>query len=424
ETQELVFEVLKMWIEEYRVDGFRYDFTQGIGWDINEPDKGILGWANRVADEYDNRIYQIAEHLPESPALIFHSGLTGGWHDSFHDEVFDEARFRNTSLSSFENRVLDLGAFPSNDTPSTPTRYGDRTEPVNMNVNHDEQSLIFEMVTFQGVSTADAVQRDKLYATLMFTSLGIPMLWQGMEFSEPRGWRNDGLKLSYRPVNWNLLEMDRGKVHFEHYQPLIRHRRHNPALYRGELKKLQRFTTEKILVWGFDDTVSEEQVMVVANFKGTEQTVSDVQWLGTGDWHNIFDQSVFSVTQVPLPSLSIPGYSALVFASSPDSVVVSVPPGPIQAPSTFQLYQNYPNPVNPETTIRFDLPESGHVRLSIYNMLGQKIRTLLNEIRSAGQYSIRWDGKNDFGSEVSSGVYIVRMTVGEIVKSRKLLKLK
>lgn len=425
ETQEIVYESLKMWIDDYRVDGFRYDFTQGIGWNINEPTKGILGWSNRIAQEYNNTIYQIAEHLPESPALIFHSGLTGGWHDSFRDEVFDEARFRTTSLSEFEDLVLDLGAYQGNDTPSTPNRYANRTEPVNMTVNHDEQSLIYEMTTFQGVPVEEAVQRDKLYATLMFTSLGIPMLWQGMEFSEPRGWRNDGEKLSYRPVTWSWLQTDRGRAHFDYYHPLILHRKKNPALYQGELKKLQRYTTEKILIWGFDDPVSGEQVMVAANFRNLEQTINNVQWLATGDWHNIFDQSIFSVTKLPVDSLIIPAYSALAFASSPDSIVLSVPDAEPAQPLSYRLRQNYPNPFNPTTTIQFDVPEASQVTLRIYNLLGQEIRTLVDEFKPAGEYAIQWDGKNDRGGETASGIYIVHFAAGsDFVKSLKLVKLK
>lgn len=426
ETQEIVYESLKMWIDDYQVDGFRYDFTQGIGWSVNEPTKGILGWSNHIAQEYNNSIYQIAEHLPESPALVFHSGLTGGWHDSFRDEVFDEARFRTTSLTDFENLVLDLGAYQSNDTPATPNRYANRTEPVNMNVNHDEQSLIYEMTTFQGVSTADAVQRDKLYAILIFTSLGIPMLWQGMEFSEPRGWPNDNQKLTYRPVTWSWLQTPRGQAHFDYYHALIQHRLKNPALYQGELRKLQRFNTQKVLIWGFDDTISGEQVMVAANFQNSQQTVNDVQWLSPGDWHNIFDQSVFSVTQAPVPSLTIPAYSALVFASSPDSIVLAVPSNDPAQPMTFQLHQNYPNPFNPTTTIQFEVPEASQVTLKIYNVLGQEIRTLVDEFKPAGQYTVQWDGKNDRSGETASGIYIMRLSAGanEFVKSLKLVKIK
>jgi len=425
ETQEIVYASLKMWLDEYRVDGFRYDFTQGIGWSVSEPDKGIPGWANRIAQDYGDRVYQIAEHLPESPALVFNTGLTGGWHDSFRDEVFDEARFRNTGLAEIKSLVLDLGAYQSNDTPSTPRRYGDRTQPVNMTVSHDEQSLIFEMTTFQGVTVDEAVKRDKLYATLMFTSLGIPMLWQGIEFSEPRGWRSDDSKLSYRPVDWRFLQTARGRAHYDYYAALIRHRKRNPALYRGQLQKIQQYDSEKILVWGFADSVSTEQVVIAANFKSSEQTIANVQWLATGEWHNVFDQSVFPVTQIPIPSLTIPGYTALVFASSPDSAVVSVSGNDDKiAPATFQLHQNYPNPFNPETNIVFELSQSQSVAIDIYNLQGQRVRTLLRREYQSGVYQVKWNGLSDKGIEAASGIYLIHLKVGDFEKSVKAIKLK
>jgi hypothetical protein len=246
-----------------------------------------------------------------------------------------------------------------------------------------------------------------------------------MEFSEPRGWRNDGEKLSYRPVTWSWLQTDRGRAHFDYYHPLILHRKKNPALYQGELKKLQRYTTEKILIWGFDDPVSGEQVMVAANFRNLEQTINNVQWLATGDWHNIFDQSIFSVTKLPVDSLIIPAYSALAFASSPDSIVLSVPDAEPAQPLSYRLRQNYPNPFNPTTTIQFDVPEASQVTLRIYNLLGQEIRTLVDEFKPAGEYAIQWDGKNDRGGETASGIYIVHFAAGsDFVKSLKLVKLK
>jgi 1,4-alpha-glucan branching enzyme len=423
ETQEIVYESLKMWINEYRVDGFRYDFTQGIGWNVNEPDKGILGWTGRIEDDYNRNIYQIAEHLPESPALIYHSGLTGGWHDSFRDKVFDEARFRNVSLTDFENLVLDLGAFPSNDVPSSPSIYTNRSEPTNMNVNHDEQSLIYEMTTFQGVLLDEAIVRDKLYATFMFTSLGIPLLWQGMEFSAPRGWMNEGQKLSYRPLEWNLLPTQRGQDHFQHYKKLIYQRKNNPALFRGILRRLFKYNTERVLVWGFEDVASTEKIMAVANLSGAEQTVSNVPWLAPGDWYNIFDNSVLSALSTTIPSVTIPEYTCWVYSNSPDSLL------PIQAidqtlSTEFTLSQNYPNPFNPETTIDFEIPRSVKVTIAIFNNLGQIVKILTNEIYPAGRYRVKWNGTNTLGEKVGSGVYILKFKAGDFAQNRRLVLMK
>ena len=93
-------------------------------------------------------------------------------------------------------------------------------------------------------------------------------------------------------------------------------------------------------------------------------------------------------------------------------------------PNTFSIAQNYPNPFNPETTIPYALPQSVHVRLVIYNVLGQEIRTLVNELKPAGYYRVVWDNKDDFGKSVSSGIYLYRIVAGDFVETKKLLLLK
>lgn len=91
---------------------------------------------------------------------------------------------------------------------------------------------------------------------------------------------------------------------------------------------------------------------------------------------------------------------------------------------TFSLSQNYPNPFNPETVIGYALAEASDVRLIIYNVLGQQVRELVNASQSPGQYSVRWDGRNALGAQVTSGVYIYRLIAGSQVELRKMILLK
>ena len=93
----------------------------------------------------------------------------------------------------------------------------------------------------------------------------------------------------------------------------------------------------------------------------------------------------------------------------------------VELPLTFDLKQNYPNPFNPSTVISYQLPQNEVVSLEIYNALGQKVRTLVNEAQEAGQYEIIWDGKNNSGNELSSGVYLYRLTAGNHVKVMKMM---
>jgi hypothetical protein len=85
---------------------------------------------------------------------------------------------------------------------------------------------------------------------------------------------------------------------------------------------------------------------------------------------------------------------------------------------------NYPNPFNPETTISYNIPKKGNVTVDIYNIKGQKVKSLLNEEQEAGKHSIIWKGNNDKGQKVSSGTYLYRVKSGdeEIVNKMMLVK--
>jgi len=106
----------------------------------------------------------------------------------------------------------------------------------------------------------------------------------------------------------------------------------------------------------------------------------------------------------------------------------SVPANVIQhkntIPEVFSLEQNYPNPFNPTTTIRFSVPAQTRVSLNIYNTLGQKVRTLLNDSRDAGTFSVVWNGRDDAGRTVTSGLYFCRMIANNVSFTTKMLLVK
>ena len=90
----------------------------------------------------------------------------------------------------------------------------------------------------------------------------------------------------------------------------------------------------------------------------------------------------------------------------------------------FSLSQNYPNPFNPATTIIYDLPQELDVTLKVFNTLGQEVRTLVNERKKPGSYTVVWDGKDNRGSSLSSGIHISRLLAGVWVEVRKMVLLK
>ena len=113
------------------------------------------------------------------------------------------------------------------------------------------------------------------------------------------------------------------------------------------------------------------------------------------------------------------GDGALInYVSRKNSSEVKVIPG------EFALHQNFPNPFNPSTEIRFDLPAEGKVELAIYNLMGQNIRTLYTDNMTPGYHAIIWNGTNDMGSQVATGMYFYSIQTSEFQATKKMLFLK
>ena len=93
-------------------------------------------------------------------------------------------------------------------------------------------------------------------------------------------------------------------------------------------------------------------------------------------------------------------------------------------PEVFALHQNYPNPFNPTTTIKYDLPEAANVRVMIYDLMGRKIRSLVNERQDVGFRSVQWNAADDLGLQVSAGMYIFTIQAGDFRQVKKMILLK
>ena len=114
-----------------------------------------------------------------------------------------------------------------------------------------------------------------------------------------------------------------------------------------------------------------------------------------------------------------------LFASIAETTALE--PEPADVPTRFILKQNYPNPFNPTTVLSFHIEgqAASSVSLAVYNLLGQKVRTLIDDApMSAGTYEYAWDARNEAGSKVSSGVYLYRLHVGDQVQTRTMVLLR
>ena len=121
-----------------------------------------------------------------------------------------------------------------------------------------------------------------------------------------------------------------------------------------------------------------------------------------------------------IDTVKVTGDDRVLFVNRYDYLSIAVEGIPLE----FALHENYPNPFNPTTTLRFDLPEVSDITLTIYNMLGQKVRTFDYQNTSAGYHSVTWDATNDLGQQVGAGVYLYQLQTKNFVKTRKMVLLK
>ena len=164
--------------------------------------------------------------------------------------------------------------------------------------------------------------------------------------------------------------------------------------------------------WGLTDYLTERGLSPAfegKNFHPSQLKYYSPSWEGKGP---LFTEVDYVLMVCPKPS-------AVEHEETPN------------VPHEFELYQNYPNPFNPTTTIHFTVRRPQSVvrspfptTLKIYNILGQKVRTLVDEPKSAGSYEVVWDGKNERGDNLASGIYFYRLQIGEESQTKRMLLLK
>lgn len=109
-----------------------------------------------------------------------------------------------------------------------------------------------------------------------------------------------------------------------------------------------------------------------------------------------------------------------------NSAATATENGDVSVPEVFTLMQNYPNPFNPSTTITFEVADAGDrdVSLTVFDVLGRKVRTLVDASLSPGAYSYMWNGNDDVGRPVASGIYLYRLEIGEFAATRSMTLIK
>jgi glycosidase len=294
-------------------------------------------------------------------------------------------------------------------------------------------------------------EKNKVAAGIYMMLPGIPFVYYGEEIGmigsgaheyirSPMQW-TDGANAGFttgtpwQPINdnyeqFNVLveDADAGSL-LSWYRKLIAVRSETTALRRGAHFTLASSVSP---VLAFVRSYEQQDVLCLANtssdprgsitLTGSAASLEPgdhalVNLLVPGDTLNITVSPAYEIT-----GLSLDGYELKIYHFE---VVTGTGPGGGAAPDAgFRLEQNYPNPFNPSTTIMFDLPRPEHVNLSVYNMKGELITTILDERMTGGRKEVCWTARDDGGRAVSSGVYCYRLVSGDFVQTRKMVLLR
>jgi len=163
---------------------------------------------------------------------------------------------------------------------------------------------------------------------------------------------------------------------------------------------------------------------LVAQQSITASTSSSGGGLRHGTLYVIHDSAAQSVIGIASGSSIMCPSGFLYKQEMFPSITVSDEISEIVPAKDLILHQNYPNPFNPSTTISYYLPDPCHTRLTVYESNGKQVRSLCNEMKQSGSYTVSWNGTNDLGSPVGSGIYFVRLQAGDEVLTKKLVLLR
>jgi 1,4-alpha-glucan branching enzyme len=434
-TKRFVDRVNTFWIEEYKIDGFRFDLSKGFtqvnsGNNVglwSQYDASRIAILKRMADKIwqsDPDTYVIMEHFADNQEEIELSNygmlLWGNMNYNYNEATMG---YHESSKSDFS-----WGYYR--------TRNWSNPNLITYMESHDEERLMFKNLTY-GNGSGDyqiqdleiALNRIKMAAAFFFTYPGPKMIWQfgelGYDFSinYPSGTEND--RLTPKPIRWDYFDEDLRQRLYKTFAALINIRKSEPAFHSPQSYASLSLTNpaKRIRL-----SHASMNVIIIGNFDVVPREISG-DFHQTGTWYDFFSGEAYVVENTDDPILLAPGqfhiYTDKKLPTPEDDILNSIDTRQTVV-NEFRLAQNYPNPFNPTTTIEFELAQPSQVQIRIYDILGKQVNELVNNRLAAGRYDIVWNGKNERGISVGSGVFIYEIqaqAAGQMLfrQSRKMV---
>lgn len=372
-TRDYLIRMSKYWQQEFNIDGYRCDVAHVIN-DLRP--SGPAFW-QRWRSELKNMKPDVF-FLAEADA----QKQNNTYFDKKFDAAYDWSWFNglknvlsgNGTVSTLNSIITSYltSSFPKN------------ARPFRFLENQDEQRFI----------EAFGIANTKTAAALLLTVPGVPMLYAGQEVGEETNRGN---------IDWK----DPNNLEY-YYQRLISIRKQNSALTFGDFQNLTN--TASTQVYSYLRTFSKNNVITNINFGPSPITANisvPLNHISFDSTSTFYLNDELNGTSYKVKGTDLKNYQVTIQPNTAqilvlsDKQLTSIETAHKSIPKIFEISQNFPNPFNPSTTIRYQIPYTSRVTISIYNILGQKLTELVNTIQNPGYYNAVWNA-----AQVASGIYI------------------
>ncbi len=441
QTKKLIDRVNKYWLEEYHIDGYRFDFTKGM---TNTPgdgsnfDQARINILTRMANEiwqYDSTAYVILEHFTaySEEQILTNAGMMvwGNLNYNYNEATMG---YNDNFKSDFSRISYKAHGFVE---PSL----------VGYMESHDEERLMFKNLAY-GNSTENynvkelstALQRIKLAAAFFLTVPGPKMIWQFEELGYDISIDFNG-RVGRKPIKWDYLQnIDRNNL-YKTFKYLIKLKKNYEVFSTNNFSLDLRNSVKKIKLTG--DSIN---VVILGNFNVVTAKINP-EFHRPGKWFDYFSGDTVIIGDPNAKITLAPGefhiFTSQKLPAPKEDILTSIliEDKKYVIPNKFELYQNFPNPFNPSTTIKYTIPNSTHplipsregkersdrrvlknfgmATLKIYDVLGKEIAIIVNKQQTAGTYQVTFDAGN-----LSSGIYYYRLQYGNFTKTKKFVLIK
>lgn len=422
-TKYFVDRINEYWLTNFKFDGFRFDLSKGFtqfnsGGNVGlwgQYDQSRVNILKRMADkiwELDSSAYVILEHFADNSeeTVLSNYGMML-WGNHNHD--YNEATMgyaSNFSGISYKNRGW--------------------TNPylIGYMESHDEERMMYKNLTYGNSSGTYniknlnvALNRMKLAGAFFFTIPGPKLMWQFGELGYDVNIDFNG-RTGEKPVRWNYLDDDRRTNLYKVYQALINLKKNYDVFNTSTFALDVSAYMKKINLYH-----PLMDAFIVGNFGVTELSTNQ-NFTRSGWWYDYFSGDSVNVTNLSASITLPPGdfriYTTTKLPTPEAGILLDVEQIDEQVPVEFALEQNYPNPFNPNTVIRYSIVSPSLVSLKIFDVLGKEVKTLVNKAQANGVYEVNWNGDDELGNKVSTGVYFYRIDAGDFVETKKMMLLK